>query len=112
MSGGTRLFQPWLRSMRTASANASSFVVTAPPSPVVTIFRGWKLRQPATPRPPHARPRYCAPSAPAAPAVSRADPPRRVLEHRHVLRQLVHAHRPAEEVHAEDQLRARADLDL
>src|SRR3982751_3694589 len=66
MSGGTSVRQPWLRSCATLAATCSSFVVTAPPSPVVTIFRGWKLRQPATPSPPHARPRYFAPSAPAA----------------------------------------------
>ena len=40
--------------------------MTAPPSPVVTILRGWNERQPSTPRLPHARPRERAPSAPAA----------------------------------------------
>ena len=41
-------------------------VVTAPPSPVVTILRGWNERQPGAPSPPHGMPRQRAPSAPAA----------------------------------------------
>ncbi len=48
--------QPWLRNRATAAAIRSSSVVTAPPSPVVTIFRGWKLRQAARPSEPHGRP--------------------------------------------------------
>ena len=62
--------QPWWRPSRTASASASSFVVTAPPSPVVTILRGWNERQPSAPRPPHARPPLRAPSAPAASSIT------------------------------------------
>ncbi len=38
---------------RTARSSSSSPVTTAPPSPVVTIFRGWNERQPATPSEPH-----------------------------------------------------------
>ena len=57
MSGGTSERQPWLRICRDGVRERVVVVVTAPPSPVVTILRGWKLRQPATPRLPHARPR-------------------------------------------------------
>ena len=46
MSASASERQPWLRSCAMASATRSSSVVTAPPSPVVTILRGWKLRQP------------------------------------------------------------------
>ena len=67
----------------------SSFVVTAPPSPVVTILRGWKLRQPATPS-----------AAARAAAVARTERAGGVLEQRQV-GQLVQRQRPAEEVHAE-----------
>ena len=49
----------------------SSSVVIAPPSPVVTILRGWKLRQPIRPSEPQARPRRRAPSAPAASSTQR-----------------------------------------
>ena len=48
------------------AASSASSVVTAPPSPVVTILRGWKDRQPASPSDPHGTPRYRAPRAPAA----------------------------------------------
>ena len=58
--------RPWLRSRRIEAASSASLVVTAPPSPVVTILRGWKERQPIVPRPPQGIPRQRAPSAPAA----------------------------------------------
>src|SRR5918996_693611 len=58
--------QPWCRSRRTAASSVASSVVTAPPSPVVTILRGWKERHAATPSEPHGVSRYRAPSAPAA----------------------------------------------
>ena len=45
--------QPWCRNRRTAASNPASSVVTAPPSPVVTILRGWKERHAATPSAPH-----------------------------------------------------------
>ena len=57
---------PWWRSRRIEAASSASFVVTAPPSPVVTILRGWKERQPIAPSPPHGIPCQRAPSAPAA----------------------------------------------
>ena len=78
----------------------SSSVVTAPPSPVVTIFRGWKLRQPSS-----------AERAARAAAPPRAERARRVLDQRQV-GQLLDPRRPAEEVHREhDRLRPRPDLD-
>ena len=36
---------PWLRNRRSRSASSSSLVVTAPPSPVVIAFTGWKEKQ-------------------------------------------------------------------
>ena len=92
--------QPWLRSRRAVSATRSSSVVTAPPSPVVTILRGWKLRQPISPSEPQARP--------AAAGAERAG---RVLDERQV-GQLLEPGRAAEEVHGDDRLRPRPDLDL
>ena len=81
---------------------ASSFVVTAPPSPVVTILRGWKLRQPSERRaPPHARPRP-----------ARAERAGGVLEQRQRrAAPRAGAGRP-KRCTGEDRLRARPDLDL
>ncbi len=61
---------PWLRKRRTDAASSASCVVTAPPSPVVTTFRGWNERQPIVPSPPQGMPRQRAPSAPAASSIS------------------------------------------
>ncbi len=61
---------PWLRNCRTRSATSSSPVTTIPPSPVVMILRGWKLKQPACPIIPHLCPRYSAPSAQAASSIT------------------------------------------
>ena len=99
MSASRGGVQPWLRSCRTASARPASFVVTAPPSPVVTILRGWKERQPSRPRPPHGRS--------AAACAQRAG---RVLDQRH-RRQLLDPRRPAEQVHGDDRLRPPRRLD-
>ena len=92
--------QPWLRSWTISAAIRSSLVVIAPPSPVVTILRGWKLRHAASPSEPHASPR------PAG-----AERAGGVLDHRQV-GQLLHPARAAEEMHGEDRLRPRPDLDL
>jgi hypothetical protein len=86
---------------RIATASPPSSVVTAPPSPVVTIFRGWNERQARAPRLPHGRPCRFAPRAPAA-----------FLEHRHALRELLDAHWPPEQVDGDDRLRPRSDDDL
>ena len=53
MSKSPRGTIPWWRKRRIASASSGSSVVTAPPSPVVTILRGWKERQPIAPSEPH-----------------------------------------------------------
>ena len=83
---------PWWRSRRIEAASSASFVVTAPPSPVVTILRGWKERQPIVPSPPHGIPCQRAPSAPAASSSSTisgetaswsADPVERTPEEMH-----------------------------
>src|SRR5581483_1843232 len=58
--------QPWCRSERTRSSRSVSSVVTAPPSPVVTILRGWKEKHATRPRLPQGLPPRDAPSAPAA----------------------------------------------
>ena len=81
---------------------SSSAVVTAPPSPVVTILRGWKERQPSRPRLPQARPRERAPSAPAA-SSSSATPLGHGVDER------VPVERPAEQVHGEHRARALGD---
>ena len=86
MSASRGGFQPWWRSCRTRSAKPASSVATAPPSPVVTIFRGWKERQPTGP--PAARP-----SLP-----SRAERAGGVLDQRQ-RRQLLEPGRAAEQVH-------------
>ena len=80
-----------------ARRSASSSVVTAPPSPVVTIFRGWKLRQAAQAE------RAARP--PLTPGTERAG---RVLDHRQV-GQLLQPAGPAEEMDGDDRLRARRD---
>ena len=75
-------------------------MVTAPPSPVVTILRGWNERQPSRPRPPHAR---------ALPP--RSQGARGVLEQRDAARhcglELLPRSRTAEEMDDEDSLRPR-----
>ena len=72
MSGGAER-APAVVAQRRAPRRRSraSFVVTAPPSPVVTILRGWKLRQPSDAEP-----------AARAAAVARAERARGVLEQR------------------------------
>ncbi len=40
-----------------SSASSASSVVTAPPSPVVTILRGWNERQASSPSAPQGVPR-------------------------------------------------------
>src|SRR5206468_2162184 len=70
ISNPARVAIPWWRRRRTDASSSSLEVVTAPPSPVVTTFRGWNDRQPITPNPPHAIPRQRAPSAPAASSIS------------------------------------------
>ena len=82
------------------AATSSSSVVIPPPSPVVTIFRGWKLWQATRPSDPHGRP--------LPPRAERAG---RVLDHEQV-GQLLHPRGPAEEVHGHDGFRPRPDLDL
>ena len=77
----------------------SSLVVIAPPSPVVTILRGWKLRQPIS-----------AERAARATAPPRAERARGVLDQRQI-GQLLDPRRAAEQVHRHDRLRARPDLD-
>ena len=94
--------QPWWRIDRIDSASSASSVVTAPPSPVVTILRGWNERQPIRPRLPQGRP------APAGPERARG-----VLEQHDVLghgrRERFPVERAAEQVHGEDGARSRAD---
>ena len=70
MSTGWPPSIPWCRSRRTAAASSASSVVTAPPSPVVTILRGWNERHASSPSAPHGVSRYRAPSAPAASSTS------------------------------------------
>ena len=85
---------------RTIAAIASSSVVTAPPSPVVTILRGWKLRQADQAERRRRRGRG-----------ARAERAGGVLDHEQV-GQLLEPRRPAEEVHRDHGLRPRPDLDL
>ena len=91
---------PWCRSRRTAAASPSSSVVTAPPSPVVTILRGWKERQPIAPEPPARHP-----------LPARAERPGRVLEQVDLRRDGLLQRRPVErspeEVHGQHRLRSR-----
>ena len=61
---------PWFRRARRRFARASSSVVMAPPSPVVSALRGWKLKQPITPIAPACLPCQVAPSAHAASSTS------------------------------------------
>ena len=100
MSASASERQPWLRNCATAAAMRSSSVVTAPPSPVVTILRGME-----------AEAAQQAERAARAAAAARAERARGVLDQRQVGKLLDPA-RAAEEVHGDDRLRARADLDL
>lgn len=74
----------WITSARAASAG--SFTSSAPPSPQVTFFVEWKLRQPRSPAVPALRPsrdesRACAASSTSFTPRARASSPRRPMSH-------------------------------
>ena len=66
---------PWFRKRRRRAARSSSSVRTAPPSPVVRIFAGWRLRTVMSASVPTARPSRVAPSECEASAMIVRRPP-------------------------------------
>ena len=50
-------FVPFSRAISARAASSGSWIASAPPSPQLTFFVSWKLRQPASPSVPSARPR-------------------------------------------------------